>query len=151
MYSSFVLNTYRIIEFWELAPPALPRGSDSTGCPAAQILLKICSFKFQSHWASSGVSPHLKTVDTLDFSEVRRMVPRGRCREAHGMTARALIYNIESPVYTPHLRPFSRILPSSFISFPPRRASGAALQILRFRYCSLAAGIWHATCIRILL
>ena len=67
------------------------------------------------------------------------------------MTARALIYNIESPVYTPHLRPFSRILPSSFISFPPRKASGAALQILRFRYCSLAAGIWHATCIRILL
>ena len=104
-----------------------------------------------AHWASSGVSPHLKTVDTLDFSEVRRMAPRGRCREAHGMTARALIYTIESPVHTPHLRPFSRILPSSFISFPPRRASGAALQILRFRYCSLAAGIRHATYIRIVL
>ena len=56
MYSSFVLNTYRIIEFWELAPPALPRGSDSTGCPAAQILLKICSFKFKSQCHRSGLS-----------------------------------------------------------------------------------------------
>ena len=81
----------------------------------------------------------------MEFSEVRRMGPRGRCREAHGMTARALIYTIDSPVYTPHLRPFSRILPSSFISFRLGRRAARFQQIFRFGYCSLAAGIWHAT------
>ena len=61
------------------------------------------------------------------------------------MTARALIYTIDSPVYTPHLRPFSRILPSSFISFRLGRRAARFQPILRFGYCSLAAGIWHAT------
>ena len=53
------------------------------------------------------------------------------------MTARALIYTIDSPVYTPHLRPFSRILPSSFISFRLGRRAAR-----RCKYCALDIAAW---------
>ena len=70
----------------------------------------------------------------------------GRCREAHGMTARALIYLIDrlASIYASSEAIFTH--PTFQLHLlPPRKARGAFQFIFRFRYCSLVAGIRHAT------
>ena len=82
--------------------------------------------------------------ERVEFSAVEPMAPGGRCREAHGMTARADLCHQLTSTYASSEALFPHP-PSQLHLLPPRKARGAFQFIFRFRYCSLVAGIRHAT------